>query len=154
MQHRRILAIDLGTRRIGLAVSDALGITAQGLPTLERSTRREDFFRLGKVIQQNQVAEIVLGNPIRMSGEAGVASDRAQQFAELLRAKFGLPVHMLDERLTSAEAHRVLDEAQVPGRRRKQMIDELAAVLILQQFLARQETRPSAREDRNAGPGT
>ncbi|MEO8725736.1 MAG: Holliday junction resolvase RuvX [Acidobacteriaceae bacterium] len=154
MEHHRILAIDLGTRRIGLAVCDALGITAQGLPTLERSSRREDFFRLGKVIHQNQVAEIVLGDPIRMSGEAGAASDRSQKFAELLRARFGLPVHLLDERLTSAEAHRVLDEASVPGRRRKQMIDELAAVLILQQFLARRETRQSLGEGDAAEPGT
>jgi putative holliday junction resolvase len=136
MEHRRILAIDLGSRRIGLAVTDALGITAQGLPTLHRTRKREDLFQLKKVIHQYQIAEIVLGNPVRMSGEEGTASERSQQFAELLRAKFKLPVHLLDERLTSAEAHRVLDEAEIPGRRRKQMIDELAAVLILQQFLA------------------
>lgn len=141
MEHRRILAIDLGSRRIGLAVSDALGITAQGLPTLHRTSKREDLFQLKKVIHQYQIAEIVLGNPVRMSGEEGTASERSQQFAELLRTKFKLPVHLLDERLTSAEAHRVLDEAEVPGRRRKQMIDELAAVLILQQFLALSPSR-------------
>ncbi len=118
MEHRRILAIDLGTRRIGLAVTDALGITAQGLPTLHRSTKREDFFRIGKVIRQFEISEIVLGNPIRMSGEAGAASERSQAFAKLLREKFGLPVHLLDERLTTAEAHRVLDAAEVPGSRR------------------------------------
>ncbi len=136
MEHRRILAIDLGTRRIGLAVSDALGITAQGLPTLHRTSRREDLFQLGKVLRTYAIAEIVLGNPIRMSGEPGSASERSHQFAELLRQKFALPVHLLDERLTSAEAHRVLDSAEVPGPRRKQMIDELSAVLILQQFLS------------------
>ncbi len=90
----------------------------------------------------------------RMSGEEGAASDRSQKFAELLRAKFGMPVHLLDERLTSAEAHRVLDEAEVPGRRRKQMIDELAAVLILQQFLARQQTRQSSSEAGDDESGT
>ncbi|MBV9669978.1 MAG: Holliday junction resolvase RuvX, partial [Acidobacteriales bacterium] len=132
----RTLAIDLGSRRIGLAVSDALGITAQGLPTLERRNKREDLFRLGKLIHHYQIAEIVLGNPLRMSGEGGTASQRSHDFAELLRQKFELPVHLLDERLTTAEAHRVLDEAAVPGRRRKEMVDELAAVLILQQWLA------------------
>ena|SRR5438309_8837931 len=151
VEHKRILAIDLGSRRIGLAVSDALGITAQGLPTLERRNKREDMFRLGKVLRQYEVAEIVLGNPLRMSGESGTASERSQEFAELLSEKFGLPVHLLDERLTTAEAHRVLDAAEVPGRRRKEMVDELAAVLILQQWLAMRTVHhdgtESVRED-------
>lgn len=137
----RILALDLGTRRIGVAVTDALGITAQGLPTIERKNKREDLFRLGKLIHHYKVAEIVLGNPVRMSGEQGTASERSQQFAQWLRQKFSLPVHLQDERLTTAEAHRVLDAAEVPGTRRKQMIDELAAVLILQQFMAQRQHR-------------
>jgi putative holliday junction resolvase len=137
----RIMALDLGTRRIGVAVTDALGITAQGLPTIERKNKREDLFRLGKLLHQYKVAEIVLGNPVRMSGEEGTASARSQQFAEMLREKFKLPVHLQDERLTTAEAHRVLDAAEVPGIRRKQMIDELAAVLILQQFMAQRGNR-------------
>jgi len=140
--HRRILALDLGSRRIGLAVSDALGITAQGLPTLHRRNKREDLFQLAKVIRQYDVAEVVLGNPLRMSGDAGDASSRSEDFAALLRERFQLPVHLIDERLTTAEAHRVLDAAEVPGVRRKEMIDSLAAVLILQQFLSTREQNP------------
>ncbi|GAC1655898.1 MAG: Holliday junction resolvase RuvX [Acidobacteriaceae bacterium] len=136
----RILALDLGSHRIGLAISDPLGITAQGLPTLQRRNKREDLFQLGKVIRQQKVTEIVIGNPLRMSGESGTASSKSVVFADLLRQQFGLPVHLLDERLTTAQGHRVLDEASVPGRRRKEMIDELSAVLILQQWLQLRHT--------------
>ena len=131
----RILAIDYGSRRMGLAVSDALGITAQGLDTLERKNKRSDFARLERTIREYQVTEIVLGNPLRMSGEEGTQSRKVAEFAEELRRHFELPVHLWDERLTSSEANRLLREAEVSLHRRTQAVDRMAATLILQSFL-------------------
>jgi putative holliday junction resolvase len=135
MTHARILAIDFGARRMGLAVSDPLGITAQGLETLERKNKRADFARLEQIIRDYEVKEIVLGYPLRMSGEAGTQSQKVSEFAEVLRQRFQLPVHLWDERLTSAEANRLLREAEVSSRKRAQAVDRMAAVLILQSFM-------------------
>ena len=131
----RILAIDYGSRRMGLAVSDLLGITAQGIDTLQRRNKRTDFARLGGIIRQYNVQEIVLGYPLRMSGEAGTQSQKVAEFAEELRQRFGLPVHLWDERLTSAEANRLLKEAELSIQKRAQAVDRMADVLILQSFL-------------------
>lgn len=131
----RILAIDYGSRRMGLAVSDALGITAQGLDTLERKNKRSDFARLERTIREYQVTEIVLGNPLRMSGEEGTQSRKVAEFAEELERRFELPVHLWDERLTSSEANRLLRDAEVSLQRRAQAVDRMAATLILQSFL-------------------
>jgi putative Holliday junction resolvase len=131
----RILAIDYGTRRIGLAVTDELGVTAQGLPTLHRTNKRADFDHLRRTIRHYAVGEIVVGLPLRMSGETGTQSAKVEAFAEALRSRFKLPVHLFDERLTSVEANRVLDETAMSDRRRKEVVDQLAAVLILQGFL-------------------
>jgi len=129
------LAIDYGSRRMGLAVSDPLGITAQGLETLERKNKRADFGRLERTIREYQVREIVLGNPLRMSGEQGTQSQKVADFAQELRLRFHLPVHLWDERLTSAEANRLLREAELSIKKRAQAVDRMAAVLILQSFL-------------------
>jgi putative holliday junction resolvase len=131
----RILAIDYGSRRMGLAVSDPLGITAQGLETLERKNKRSDFARLERAIRLHAVKEIVVGYPLRMSGEEGTQSQKATAFAEELRKRFDLPVHLWDERLTSAEANRVLRESELSIKKRAQAVDRMAAVLILQSFL-------------------
>lgn len=136
----RILAIDYGSRRMGLAVSDALGITAQGLETLERKNKRSDFARLERLIREYQIAEIVLGNPLRMSGEEGTQSRKVSEFAAELRRRFGLPVHLWDERLTSSEANRLLREAEVSLQKRAQAVDRMAATLILQSFLQARST--------------
>ena len=131
----RILAIDHGSRRMGLAVTDPLGITAQGLETLQRKNNRADFGRLERIIREYEVKEIVLGNPLRMSGEEGTQSQKVAEFAEELRKRFHLPVHLWDERLTSAEANRLLRENEVSTKRRAQAVDRMAAVLILQSFM-------------------
>jgi putative pre-16S rRNA nuclease len=131
----RIMAIDYGSRRIGLAVSDGLGITAQGLPTLHRTNKRNDFDQLRRTIKQHAIGEIVVGLPLRMSGETGTQSDKVEEFAEELRKRFKLPVHLFDERLTSVEANRLLDETSISDRRRKEVVDQIAAVLILEAFL-------------------
>jgi len=139
----RIMAIDFGSRRIGLAVTDELGLTAQGLPTLHRTNKQNDFNQLRRTIKQYGVGEIVMGLPLRMSGEHGIQSDKVETFAGELRARFKLPVHLFDERLTSVEANRLLGETDMSGRRKAEVVDQLAAVLILQAFL---EFRNSQRD--------
>lgn len=133
----RVLGMDVGARRIGLAVSDPLGITAQGIETLERRNKRTDFGILERVIKRYEVGEIVVGYPLQMSGNTGAQSEKMAAFAEELRRRFALPVHLWDERLTTAEAHRILDETEMSTRRRGEVIDQMAAVLILQSFLER-----------------
>lgn len=131
----RVLGLDVGSRRIGVAVSDPLGITAQGLETLQRSTKRRDFEHLQRVIQEYDVREIVVGLPLRMSGAEGTQSDKMQVFAEELRKRFRLPVHLWDERLTSAEANRLLRETDLSIEKRGKAVDRMAAVLILQGWM-------------------
>ena len=135
-KHGRILALDVGTRRIGVAVSDALGITAQGLETIQRKNKKTDLAALRAVLDHYQVAEIVVGFPLRMSGEGGAMSEKMTEFAELLRKQFALPVHLWDERLTSAEANRILRSTDMSIEKRAGAVDRMAAVLILQSFLA------------------
>ena len=131
----RILGLDVGSRRIGIAVSDLLGITAQGLETLQRRNKRYDFEYLQRVIQEYDVREIVVGLPLRMSGAEGIQSDKMQSFAEDLRKRFRLPVHLWDERLSSAEANRLLRETDLSIEKRGKAVDRMAAVLILQGWM-------------------
>ena len=133
--HSRVLGLDVGSKTIGLAVSDPLGITAQGLPTIRRQNKRYDFGELEKVIRQYQPAEIVVGLPLRMSGAEGTQSDKMRLFAEELGKRFRLPVHLWDERLTSAQANRLLRETEMSIKRRGQVVDQMAAVLILQSWM-------------------
>ena len=137
----RILALDFGSRNIGLALSDELGMTAQGLPTYRRTNKRNDFDHLRRLIRQYDIAEIVIGLPLRMSGSEGVQAERVHAFADELRRKFKLPVHLFDERLTSVEANRVLRQTNMSIRRRGEVVDQLAAVLILQAFLEWRKSR-------------
>lgn len=138
----RILALDVGSKTIGRAVSDPLGITAQGLETIRRKNKRTDFEQLGRTITEYDVREIVVGYPLRMSGAAGSQSLKMKEFAEELQRRFGLPVHLWDERLTSVQANRLLREAELSIQRRAQVVDRVAAVLILQSFM---EARSSGR---------
>jgi len=131
----RILGLDVGARKIGVAVSDPLGITAQGLETLQRKNKRHDFEHLQRVIRDYEVKEIVVGLPLRMSGAEGTQSEKMRAFAEDLRKKFKLPVHLCDERLTSAEANRFLRETDLSIEKRGKAVDRMAAILILQGWM-------------------
>jgi putative holliday junction resolvase len=131
----RIMGLDVGSRRIGVAVSDPLGITAQGLETLQRRNKRYDLAALEQVIRDYTVREIVVGLPLRMSGAEGTQSEKMQAFAEELRKRFRLPVHLWDERLTSAEANRLLRETELSIEKRAKAVDRMAAVLILQGWM-------------------
>jgi len=133
----RILALDVGSRTIGMAVTDLLGITAQGLDTIRRRNKRYDFEQLAKVVRDYDIYEIVIGLPLRMSGEEGIQAEKMREFAAAIEKKFELPVHLIDERLTSVEANRVLRESEMSIQKRAGAVDRLAAVLILQNFLER-----------------
>jgi putative holliday junction resolvase len=134
----RTLGLDVGSRRIGIAISDPLGITAQGLETLQRRNKRLDLDALERIVRQNEVREIVVGLPLRMSGAEGTQSEKMQVFAQDLRKRFRLPVHLWDERLTSAEANRLLRETDLSIEKRAKAVDRMAAVLILQGWMQAQ----------------
>jgi putative Holliday junction resolvase len=118
-----------------MAVTDPLGITAQGIETVQRRNKRTDWAALERVIREYEVREIVIGLPLRMSGEEGTQAEKMQVFAEELRKRFRLPVHLWDERLTSAEANRLLRETELSIERRAKAVDRMAAVLILQGWM-------------------
>lgn len=138
--------MDVGARRIGLAVSDPLGITAQGIETLQRKNKRTDLEKLAEVIREYTVTEIVVGYPLRMSGVASAQTGHVEEFAKVLEKRFGLPVYRWDERLTSVQAGRVLRESNISIEKRAKAVDRLAAVLILQSFL---DHRAMQRENRH-----
>jgi len=134
-QPRRVLALDVGSKRIGVAVSDPLGITAQGLPTIQRQNKRRDLETLRQLLANYAVREIVIGLPLRLSGAEGTQSEKMRAFADLLRSEFGVTVHLWDERWTSTQANRLLREAELSIEKRAQAVDRMAAVLILQSWL-------------------
>lgn len=134
----RILAIDWGMKNVGLAVSDPLSITAQPLPTLKRTNRRADMGRIGELVEAMQVKRILVGHPLHLKGHAGKRALEAERFAERLRESTGLPVELIDERLTSAEAERLMLDAGLSRTKRREKADQIAAQLILQTYLDRQ----------------
>jgi putative holliday junction resolvase len=133
--HTRILALDLGKKRIGLAISDPLGITAQGLPNLVRTNKREDLAVLEALAAERQVGLILLGNPVGMRGTEGRQSRWVREFAEAIETRLGLPVKLWDERLTSVQAERVLKESGISIAKRAAAVDRLSAVILLQSYL-------------------
>src|SRR5205085_4433845 len=131
----RILALDLGKRRIGLAISDELGITAQGLETHQRTNMREDLSRLESLISERNVVSLLMGNPLHMSGREGRQAEYTRDFADRLKERTGVPVEFWDERLTSVEANRVLRESGISIEKRAAAVDRLAAVILLESYL-------------------
>jgi putative Holliday junction resolvase len=134
--HPRYLGLDVGNRRIGVAVSDELGLTAQPVLTLERKhNQREDLRSLARLCRRFGVAGIVVGNPVHLSGDLSPQAAKTQTFAAELGALTGLPIHLWDERLTSREAHQILYEAGRPRQQHRSVVDQVAATLILQSFM-------------------
>jgi len=132
----RYLGLDVGSRRIGVAVSDELGLTAQPVMTVEwRRSRRENLRSLARLCRKFGVAGIVVGNPVHLSGEAGTRAAKTQAFAAELGDLTGLPIHLWDERLTTHEAHQILYKAGKARQTHVEVVDQVAAVLILQSFL-------------------
>lgn len=133
----RILALDVGKKRIGLAISDELGITAQGLPTLQRTTIREDLALLKRTAEDRGAAMFLLGDPLHMSGRDSRQGAYVREFGTRLSETSGIPVEYFDERLTSVEANRVLRQSGISIEKRAKAVDKLAAVLLLESYLER-----------------
>jgi putative Holliday junction resolvase len=132
----RYLGLDIGNRRIGVAVSDELGLTAQPVLTLERRRNvREDLRSIGRLARKYGVAGIVVGNPVHLSGVSSKQTAKTQSFAAELGELTGLPIHLWDERLTTREAHQILYEAGHARQEHRRVVDQVAATLILRDFL-------------------
>ena len=134
----RIIGLDYGTKTVGVAVSDALGLTAQGVETITRKEEnklRQTLARIEAIIEEYEVTKIVVGLPKNMNNTIGERAQKSLEFKEMLERRTGLEVIMWDERLTTVEANRTLMEASVRRENRKQYLDQLAAVFILQGYL-------------------
>jgi putative Holliday junction resolvase len=135
MNQGRVLALDLGKRRIGLAMSDELGVTAQGLETLQRTNIREDLAYLSTLAADKNVSLFLMGKPLHMSGDEGRQTQYAREFGDRLHAATGIPVTYWDERLTTVEAQRVLRGSGISIEKRAKAVDRLAAVILLGSYL-------------------
>jgi putative Holliday junction resolvase len=131
----RILGIDYGSKRLGLSVCDELGITAQGLTTVVRKDMTRDLEKIAHYIDEYGIEKIVVGYPVRLDGTEGIQCEKVDRFAERLKSRFGLPVIKWDESLSTKEAERILIEADMSRKKRKMVVDKLAASIILQDYL-------------------
>lgn len=131
----RIMGLDYGDKRIGVALSDAFGWTAQGAEVIERKKEGDYLERIRELVRVHEVGEIVVGLPKNMNGTIGPRGQICMEFAEELRQTLSMPVHLWDERLTTVAAERTLLEADVSRRKRKQVVDKMAAAILLQNYL-------------------
>ena len=131
----RTMALDVGDRRIGIAISDALGMTVQGRPTLTRTNVEADIDHIRRLVTENEVGNLVVGYPLHMDGACSPQSEKTEAFAERLRKVLPIPVDLWDERLTSFAAEQHLEELGLDWRERRRHVDEVAAVLILEDYL-------------------
>lgn len=138
----RILAVDYGRKRIGLALSDEMGLTAQPLETIARVNREHDMKRLRETCRTHGVTHVIVGHPLHMTGEAGEMADEAARFASRLEKATGIGVELVDERLTSWEAERTLAETRPRARRKRKPSDDVAAAVLLRDYL--EKTRSGA----------
>lgn len=133
----RIMSLDVGSRTIGIACSDALLMTAQGIETIRRTSLEKDFNRLQELIAEYEVHELVVGMPKNMNGTKGERAEKTEEFVEKMKKVIDLPVSYWDERLSTVMAERQLIAADVSRKKRKSVIDKMAAVVILQGYLDR-----------------
>jgi putative Holliday junction resolvase len=131
----RILGLDIGDRTIGIAVSDPLGFTAQGITTIRRKNITIDMDELLKICKEYSVETIVAGFPKNMNGTVGPQSEKVLAFCEILKEKIDIPIKMWDERLTTVAAHKAMLEADLSRAKRKKLVDKVAATYILQGYL-------------------
>ena len=131
----RVLGLDVGDRRIGVALSDALGLTAQRLTVLEREGTAKDAAAVCALVEQHGAEAVVVGLPLTLRGDEGPQAKKVLAFAQTLRRRLSVPVQLIDERMTTVQGERALLETGASRRARKQVIDQVAAQLILQQFL-------------------
>lgn len=143
---RIVLGLDYGEKRVGIAVSDALGIAAHGLPTLKRTTLEADLAHIERLVAERKVKEVIVGLPRNMDGSVGPQARKVQAFADRLRELLAVPVRLEDERLTTERAERTMVDAGMSRARRRTRVDRLAAQFILQQYLNRRP-RASGEEE-------
>ena len=143
-ERRRILALDYGRKRIGLALSDELRLTAHPLHTLVRKNRADDVRRLREICRERGVARIIVGHPVHITGEAGAMAEEAARFAARLKKELGIEVELLDERLTSWEAEQTIAGTKSPRGRSRAPIDDVAAAILLREYLERRPAGPGA----------
>ena len=137
----RVLAVDLGSKNIGTAISDELGLTVRPVETIRRSSDKLDVSRLKSVVENLDAKAVVVGLPLRMDGTAGDAANAAMRFAEKLRARLEVPVFLQDERLSSYEAEQMMSERGFSRSKRKARSDAFAAMIILEDYLAAAKTK-------------
>jgi putative Holliday junction resolvase len=133
--HLRFLGLDYGEKRIGVAICDELGLTAQGLPTIIRKNKGHDLKMLERIIKNYKVEKIIIGFPVRIDGSEGIQCEKVNRFASLLDTTFSLPVVKWPETLSTKEAEEILIKSGIRWKKRKDKVDKLAACLILQGYL-------------------
>ena len=133
----RIMGLDIGDKTIGVAVSDLMGLTAQGVTTIKRVGKKKDIEAIKQIIAEKQVNKIVSGLPKNMNGTVGPQGEKVQKFCELLKEETNLPIEFWDERLTTVAAHRAMLEADLSRSKRNKIVDKVAATYILQGYLDR-----------------
>ena len=141
-ENMRVMALDVGDKTIGIAISDALLLTAQSRPTIRRKDLQSDLETLRRLAAENEVHEIVIGQPLHMDGRESPQSQKVARFAEEVRKVLDLPIVFWDERLTSFEAEQHLEQMGLNWRQRRDQVDKIAAMIILQNYL---DSRPSSR---------
>lgn len=133
----RILGLDMGQKTIGVAISDPLGFTAQGLKTIYRKNKDQDITELKKICEEYSVEKIIVGLPKNMDNSIGFAGEKSLEFTELIKEQIGIEIEMWDERLTTVAAHRAMLEGDLSRSKRKKIVDKIAAIFILQGYLDR-----------------
>jgi len=141
----RVLGLDIGDKTVGVAVSDGLGLTAQGVKTVRRQSYEKDLAAIREIIEEYDATEIVAGLPKSMDGHLGPQAEKVLVFVEKIKDNTGLPVHMFDERLTTALVNKMMIQGDVSRAKRREVVDMLAAQVILQGFLDRRRAM-EARE--------
>lgn len=136
-----VMALDMGEKRIGIAVSDPLGIIAIGLPTFERKNLDQVLDHIQKIATERKVGTIILGFPLHLSGRKGKEADSILEFKDILKDRTGLTVELIDERWTTVQAERILLEGDLSRGKRKKKIDQVAAQIILQTYLERERLK-------------
>ncbi|WP_343216819.1 Holliday junction resolvase RuvX [Crassaminicella profunda] len=135
----RIMGLDVGDKTVGVAASDALGWTAQGIETIRRTNKKADYRRVGELIEEKEITKIVVGLPKNMNGSIGPQGEKVLEFVEDLKKRFKVEIILWDERLTTVAAERMLISGDVSRKKRKKVIDMIAATYILQGYLDAQK---------------
>jgi len=133
----RVLALDAGEKRIGVAVSDPLGIIAQGVTVITRKDPETDLNEIKRIVEEYKADSVVIGMPVNMDGTKGKSAEKVNEFVEILKGRLSIPVYTYDERLSTKESEKFLISADVSRKKRKQVIDKMAAQLILESYLER-----------------